>query len=303
MGFGDVAARMAPMLATRFKIYGLIRRPAEAARLRELGVVPILGSLDQRKSLERLRGLADLIVHLAPPNSEELEDSRTKRLLAALSRPAKGLSRRRQREYSQGNESSAPRLVYISTSGVYGNCAGALVDEARPVSPESPRAQRRVSAERLVREWMRRNPLRRTTSILRVPGIYAEDRLPVGRLQAGTPALLASEDSFSNHVHAGDLARISILTLYRGRNGRSYNASDDAPMLMGDYFDKVADHLGLARPARVSRAEAEQILPESLLSFMRESRRLSNRRLRKELRVQLRYPDFGTFLREVSGGH
>jgi nucleoside-diphosphate-sugar epimerase len=126
--------------------------------------------------------------------------------------------------------------------------------------------------------------------ILRVPGIYAADRLPVARIERGTPALAPAEDAFVNHVHADDLARIIVAALYRGGGGRMYNASDDAPIRMGDYFDLVAEHFGLPHPPRVTRAEAESVLSAQLLSFMNESRRLTNRRIKDELRMKLRYP-------------
>jgi nucleoside-diphosphate-sugar epimerase len=126
--------------------------------------------------------------------------------------------------------------------------------------------------------------------ILRVPGIYAADRLPLQRLRAGTPALAAPEDPYTNHIHADDLARVAVAALMRGRGQRTYNASDDSALRMGEYFDLVADRLGLPRPPRVSRQGAGAHIPEVLLSFMRESRRLANTRLRRELRVRLRYP-------------
>ncbi len=127
-------------------------------------------------------------------------------------------------------------------------------------------------------------------TVLRVPGIYAPERLPIARLKSGTPALDAEQDAYTNHIHADDLARIVLAALIRGKGGRTYNASDDSVMKMGDYFDLVADRFGLPHPPRVSWQHAQDIVPENLLSFMRESRRLSNARLKKELRVRLRYP-------------
>jgi nucleoside-diphosphate-sugar epimerase len=154
--------------------------------------------------------------------------------------------------------------------------------------PQTARAQRRVDAERQLRRWGRRSGVR--ISVLRAPGIYSGERLPRERLAAGVPALVADEDSYSNHVHADDLARMAVAALRFGYAGRLYNASDDSVLKMGDYFDLVADHCGLPRPPRLSRAEAGQRVPANLLSFMNESRRLSNRRLKTELRFKLRYP-------------
>jgi nucleoside-diphosphate-sugar epimerase len=104
------------------------------------------------------------------------------------------------------------------------------------------------------------------------------------------PALHPDEDGYSNHVHAQDLARMAVAALRFGHAGRMYNASDDSVLKMGEYFDLVADHCGLPRPPRLSRAEASARIPATMLSFMNESRRLSNHRLKTELRFKLRYP-------------
>jgi nucleoside-diphosphate-sugar epimerase len=154
--------------------------------------------------------------------------------------------------------------------------------------PVSPRARRRADAEHELRRWGVETGAHVT--VLRVPGIYASERLPIARLKSGTPALESGQDAYTNHIHADDLARIVLAALVRGKGGRTYNASDDSSMKMGDYFDLVADQLGLPHPPRVSWERAQDCVPETLLSFMRESRRLSNVRLKKELRFRLRYP-------------
>ncbi|MCW5622525.1 MAG: NAD-dependent epimerase/dehydratase family protein, partial [Burkholderiales bacterium] len=188
-----------------------------------------------------------------------------------------------------GKGGSLPqRLVYLSTSGVYGDCAGALVREQRALRPQSDRALRRADAERRLRAWGRSSGVR--VVILRVPGIYAAERLPLQRLRAGIPALRDEEDVYTNHIHADDLATIVFNALARGRGQRAYNASDASVLKMGEYFDLVADAFDLPRAPRISRAQAQQALPATLLSFMRESRRLDNGRMARELRVRLRYP-------------
>lgn len=180
------------------------------------------------------------------------------------------------------------RLVYFSTSGVYGDCAGEWVGETRTPSPQTLRAKRRLDAEEAISEWGDRNGV--DVVILRVPGIYAADRLPLERLARGTAALHPEEDVYTNHVHADDLAAILVAALGSDAAHGVYNASDDGPMKMGDFFDLVADRTGFARPPRVSREEAASLLAPELLSFMSESRRLSNRRMKAELGVRLRYP-------------
>ncbi len=292
VGCGDVALRAIPLLKKKYRVYALVRDPAKRAGLRALGVTPLLGDLDDRASLARIAGFADAVLHFAPPSStpplrrggrEGLDvDARTRNLLSALS---KG---HRQR-------SSLPkRLVYISTSGVYGDCGGAWVSETHPLNPTSSRSRRRVDAEMQIRDWARRN--RVNASVLRVPGIYAADRLPLSRIQQGTPGIIASEDSYTNHIHADDLARISVAALRYGKSCRVYHASDDSHLKMGGYFDSVADAFGLPRVPRISRTEAQRVLSPMMLSFMNESRRLTNQRMKRELKVKLDYPKVADLL-------
>lgn len=272
VGCGDVARRAIPWLARRFRVLAVIRRPEERAALRALGARPLLADLDDRRSLGRLAGIADYLLHAAPPPPEGALDRRTRRLVGVL----------------RSGKSLPQRLCYISTTGVYGDCLGAWADESRPPAPVTARARRRVDAESVLRGLARQSGVR--VSILRAPGIYAAERLPLARLERGDPVLRAEEDVFTNHIHAEDLARAACLALFRGRPGRCYNAVDDTALAMGDYFDFLADHYGRPRPPRVSRAEAAERLSPLSLSFMGESRRLSNRRMKAELRVRLAYP-------------
>jgi nucleoside-diphosphate-sugar epimerase len=268
IGCGDVGMRLLPLLRARFRVFAVTSQPQRRAELRAAGAVPIVADLDRPHTLARLAGLATTIVHLAPPQSQGAKDIRTRNLAAILPEHA--------------------TLVYVSTSGVYGDCAGALVHEWQAVNPQSARAQRRVDAERVLRAWARRSGSR--LAILRVPGIYASDRLPVERLQRATPALRAEDDVYTNHIHADDLARIIALALFRAQPGRIYHASDDSQLRMGEYFDAVADAFDLARPPRLARAELQRVVSPVLLSFMSESRRLANARIKAELGVSLAYP-------------
>ncbi len=268
---------MLPRLLGHYRVFALVRDREQCAFWREHGARPVLADLDQPASLRRIAGLADIVVHLAPPpaadrrgRAGEQRDSRTRWLLAALAR----------------GRSLPQRIVYISTTGVYGDCAGALIDETHAVRPSTVRACRRLDAERQLRAFGRRGVV---VSILRAPGIYATDRLPIERLRKGSPALRAADDVYTNHIHADDLAALTCAALRYGRSNRTYNASDDSQIKMGDYFDLVADGLGLARVPRLSRGEAEMRLPEMQLSFMSESRRLLNRRAKCELRFRPRY--------------
>ena len=272
IGCGDIALRTAALLRGRVRLYGLTRRPDDVARLRAQGIVPIVADLDRAASLRQLRTAPWGVLHFAPPPPDGRDDPRTRHLVAALS----------------SAQIIPQRLVYVSTSGVYGDCAGARVDETRPRRAQTPRARRRVSAEATLRAWAARN--RVSLAILRVPGIYAEGRLPLERVRHATPVLAADDDVYTNHIHADDLARACIAALWRGRAQRVVHASDDSDLRMGDYVDLAADLYGLPRPPRISRADAVQQLPATTMSFMGESRRLDNTRLKRELRVVLRYP-------------
>ena len=282
IGAGDVALRTIPLLNHQFKVYALIRNPAWRERLRALNVTPVSGDLDHRASLLRLAGLAEAVLHFAPPPAQGAGDPRTRNLLAALSRGR-----------------LPQRLVYISTSGVYGDCGGESIDETRRLNPQTSRAQRRVHAEQQIRDWAQRQGVR--ASILRVPGIYAADRLPLDRLQANAPAIDAAEDSYTNHIHADDLACIALATLRRGKPNRVYHAVDDDQMKMGDYFDAIADAFGLARPPRLPREQVRQAVSPMMWSFMNESRRMSATRMQRELRVRLRYPGLADTLAGING--
>jgi hypothetical protein len=171
---------------------------------------------------------------------------------------------------------------------VYGDCGGAQVPEHRPVAPANDRARRRVAAEAIWKRAAARGQARAFR--LRVPGIYAHDRLPLDRLRQGLPALIPDDDVHTNHIHADDLARIGLAALWRGPSGRVAHAVDASDLRMGEYFDRVADAAGLPRPPRLPRAELARRVSPMMLSFMRESRRLLDDRLKRELRVRLRYP-------------
>ena len=274
VGCGDIGLRVLRLLVPRWRVLALSSSPERCAPLRALGAVPLLGNLDEPATLGRLGGLADAVLHLAPPPGQGTTDPRTRALLAALVRGGR-----------------VRRLVYASTSGVYGDCAGARFDETRAVRPATDRARRRVDAEAQVRWFGRRTGA--TVSILRIPGIYATDRPgghPRDRLLRGTPVLVDADDVYTNHIHADDLARACVAALVRGAPQRVVHASDDSELKMGDYFDMAAKVCGLPPPPRITRAEAAATLGAMQLSFMGESRRLDNRRLKLELRLKLRYP-------------
>ncbi|MCC8394213.1 SDR family NAD(P)-dependent oxidoreductase [Paraburkholderia sp. MMS20-SJTR3] len=327
IGCGDVGMRCVPLLRPRAHVFALTSHPARCAELRAAGVTPLIGDLDVRRSLKRLAGLAPTVLHLAPPQKSGDTDRRTRALLATLGSAAGGrrgsvsaarspvvpTARLRRARASSVDAKTAgivpdgvrrtaasaapPRIVYASTTGVYGDCGGVWIDETRAPRPANARAKRRVSAERQLREASARGSV--LASIARIPGIYAGNRLPLARLEKGTPALIDADDVYTNHIHADDLAAILVRLTTHGRPARVIHASDDSSLKMGEYFDAVADAFGLPRAPRITRAQAQTQIEPMLLSFMSESRRLVNRRLKEELQVTLRYPSVGDFLREA----
>lgn len=274
VGCGDVGMRVVRQLQKSMRIIALTSSASRLVALRAAGVTPLMGNLDQPPTLRRLAGVATRVIHLAPPPSVGWEDSRTRALLRAL--------RLRSLPHT---------LVYGSTSGVYGDCQGDWVAETRPLRADTPRALRRVDAESHVRFLGRSGRAR--VSVLRIPGIYALDReggTPQERLRKGTPVLQPQDDVYTNHIQADDLARACIAAMWRAGPQRVFNVNDDTTLKMGDYMDLAADLFGLPHPPRIPRAEAHLHLPAMMLSFMGESRRLCNSRMKTELKFALRYP-------------
>lgn len=274
VGCGDVGMRVLRVLRGRWQTFALTSSPQRVAELRAAGAVPLHGDLDDPPTLARLARLADAVLHLAPPPAHGTQDPRTLALLRALARGG-----------------AVRCLVYASTSGVYGDCGGARVRETRAPSPHTDRARRRVDAEACVRAYA--NILRVRFTVLRVPGIYALDRPggdPRERVLRGTPALAAADDVFTNHIHADDLARACVAALLRGPTQRAIHVNDDSTLAMGDHLDRVADCCGLPRVPRLTRAAAARQLSPLQMSFLAESRRLDNTRMKRELKLVLRYP-------------
>ena len=361
IGCGDVGQRVVQQLHHGWQVIGVARSDETLQKIRAAGAMAM-----QADDAHRLARWATHILHAAPPASRdgEVTDRLTRGWLQALARARgqrtstasrPGRTRRlgarstaallavpapAAQTRSQAQAPSAPRLVYLSTTGVYGDRGGAFTRETDTLQPLTDRARRRVDAERQVRFGIHRpdgsNAGSRRAAhphadsarpdsarpdsahqdsahvsgarhrrlqqpplpalVLRVPGIYAADRLPVERLRQQVPALVPADDVITNHIHADDLARIARTALLRGPRQRVINAVDDSQMTLGDYLDQVADRLALPRPPRHSRTELARTLSEVRMSFMRESRRLDTRRLKRELRVRLQWPTVAEFL-------
>ena len=271
LGCGDVGRRVARSCqAAGAKVTGLVRSPQSAAQLRELGIELLEADLDL--PLPPLPSAGTELYYFAPPPPSGGRDPRMAAVLAALERD--GLPR---------------RIVYISTSAVYGDCGGAWIDEDAPLRPDTARGLRRLDAERQLQAWSERTGI--PVVILRVPGIYGPGRLPLERLRKGLPLLREDQCPYTNRIHADDLAAICLAAMARGVPGTAYNVSDGHPSNMVDYFNRIADRAGLPRPPTLNRVEAEQQLTPGMLGYMRESKRLRNERMLSELGIELQYPD------------
>jgi len=298
VGCGDVGQRIAGLLGSRWRVLGTARSATTANELRRLGIQPVNADLDHRRTLARAAGLAHWMLYLAPPPNAGAADPRLKNWLVAH-----GTAQAKR----AGGSKPPARLTYMSTTGVYGDRAGGWVSETTPVQPTTPRAKRRVDAEQQIRKAIKpgqpRGRLKRRPSlqatILRVPGIYAAERLPEERLRNRLPVADGDGDGYTNHIHADDLARLTVLSLMRMRSGRVFNTVDQSNLTTGQWLDLVAKTLGLPPPPRVPKAELPQYLTPMMLSFLSESRRIDGRRALRELRAQLRWPVVEDFLKAL----
>ena len=282
VGCGYVGRRVAALHRARGEtVVGVVRTTASAGALGRDGIEAIRADLDG--SLPALPTRGPGIYYLAPPPETGTTDPRLGAFLANL------------------DHSGQPRrIVYVGTTGIYGDCHGDWVDESRPANPSVDRARRRWDAESRLRDWSARSG--GELVVLRVAGIYGPGRLPLERLRRGLPMVGEDEAPWTNRIHADDLATVCVAAMDRAPGGAVYNVSDGHPGNMADYFNRVADLAGLPRPPVVRLADAGGTLSEGLLSYLRESRRLDNRRMLRELGVTLRYPTLEAGLPGCLGG-
>ena len=270
IGCGYIGRRIAARLTVSQPVTGLVRGDASAAALRTAGIGVLQVDLDIELDPASLTMIEELY-YLAPPPRDGDEDTRMRHVLKVL------------------DAGHLRRMVYISTSAVYGDCQGAWITEAQPTAPTSGRGRRRLDAEQQVVDWCTQQDVQ--WNILRVPGIYGPDKLPLARLEQGLPVLREADAPFTNRIHGDDLAMICIAAMRSPVHNNVFNVSDGHPSNMTDYFSRVADAAGLPRPPVVPRAEAERVLSKGMLSFLADSRRMRNDKLLEQLGVQLQYPD------------
>jgi nucleoside-diphosphate-sugar epimerase len=270
IGYGDIGRRVATLSRQRgWRVNALTRQSVTARQISAQGLVGYVGDLDQPDKLPALPTADSLIFYFAPPPPQGSDDPRLHAFLSSIPR-----------------EVSPRKIVYIGTSGVYGDHQGAWVTEEGAVKPSTDRARRRLAAENLLYDWERREGV--PVVILRAGGIYGPGRLPVERLRQGTPVLREEDCGYTNRIHADDLAAVCVAAAERGHG--VYNVSDGHPGTMTDYFNRVADLYGLPHPTQISLDQARTMLSPEMVSYLAESRRLDNRRILNDLGVTLRYP-------------
>lgn len=279
IGCGDLGGRVARLWqGAGVPVIGVVRGDPSVKRLHRAGVTPIRADLDRPATLGGLNARGALVYYLAPPPRAGSRETRLANLLAAWS-------------------GVPERWVHLSTTAVYGDCGGAWVDEGAPLRPTTDRGRRRLDGEQRLAAWAAGRDL--CWTVLRVPGIYGPGRLPLARLRSGRPLPPVAESGYTNRIHVDDLAAACVAAARRGRCGAAYNISDGNPLPFTEYFRRVARACGLPPPPEAP-ARSGAFGPE-FLSYLRESRRIDNRRMREELGVELRYPDLDTALAGLCG--
>lgn len=268
VGCGYVGQHLAAQLSDA-SISGLVKTHQTARELTQQGIDPLILDLDQPQSSATCGW--QQIYYFAPPPKRGQQDTRISHFLQTLETARQKI-----------------RLVYLGTTGVYGDCGGKWVDETHPVTPKVDRALRRYDAEQQLQRW--RSDTGQEVIILRVAGIYGPNKLPLARLRQNKPMIDAKHAPWTNRIHVDDLVQICIAAMDRGTDGEIYNTSDGQPGNMADYFNQVADATGLPRPPVISADEAKGLLSTGLQSYLAESRRIDNRKMLHELDIQLQYP-------------
>lgn len=281
VGCGDIGHRVARLWQQRgVSVAALARNAERVADLARHSITAAPGDLDHPATLSAPSAGA-VTYYFAPPPAKGTTDPRMRNFLNAIAPNA-----------------LPSRVVYISTSGVYGDVHGAWVTEESPTNPTTDRSRRRLDAEQSLRAWCDENNV--PFVILRVPGIYGPGRLPIDVVKSGRPILRESESGYTNRIHADDLAAICVRAGEPDAPPGIYNVSDGQPGTMAQYFKAVADLIGVPHPPEVSLEEAQRVLSAEMMSYLTESRRVDNHKMLRELGIMLSYPTLIAGLRSAS---
>ena len=192
------------------------------------------------------------IIYMAPPNKDKDGDPRLENFLNNI------------------KKSNIERIVYISTSGVYGDCGGLSVTEDAELRPLTDRAKKRVIAEKMI---MKYSAVCNTNYvILRVPGIYGLGRLPLNKVREREPLINKDECKITNLINVEDLARIVWRVIKDKIKNEIINVSDGTPITSTEYYLKIYDELEIEYPPFIKMKEAGKYYSEERMSFMSESR-------------------------------
>lgn len=281
-GCGDVGRRIVRFLldegAEPKEISGLVNSEISKSKAADLGISTEIVDLDCLENDLFVCHQTQMYYTIAPQKSGR-EDLRSSAVIKQFEK----------------NGILPMKVVLISTTGVYGDYKGEWVDEQSEASPQTDRGKRRLSSEQQWLEWGSRNFV--SVSVLRAPGIYAYSRIPRQRIAKKIPVVSAEECGFTNRVHADDLARACIQTMDKAVHTDIYNVTDGRPGKISEYLQAAAKVLEMPPLPEISMQQAQQELSEGMLSYLSESRKISNRKLIDELGFELLYPNFRIGLR------
>ncbi len=183
---------------------------------------------------------------------------------------------------------------YLSTTAVYGDSGGEWVDETSPTLPASLRGEARLRAERA---WQTLFP---SAEVFRLPGIYGPGRNILSKLISGEYKTVRWDPPrYSNRVHVADIVAALSTAMEKPRPGRILNVTDDFPCPHADYVEELCKAIGAPMPRFLTAEEAARELSPLALDFFRENKRISNKKLHRELLPRLRYPSFREALPEL----
>jgi len=279
VGCGHIGKLLAQQLLVKnVAVTGFVSSSASLAECKSKNIPCEIINLDEPAKNIDLAG--QRVIYLVPPPRSGRTDTRITNFLYAI-------------------EKQAPdKFVLISTTGVYGDCKGAWIDESTPLNPVADRALRRADAEQQVQQFCSRLDI--PLVILRVPGIYGPGRVPVARIKSGQPVVSKQDSPFTNRIHADDLVNVCEKALLNPNISGIYNVTDGHPGTMYDYFTGVASAMNLPAPPVISLQQAQHQLSAGMLSYMAESRRIGNSKLLKDFAIELQYPDLQAGLKHIA---